>query len=211
MIAGFFKPTKGEIRFNSKLIDAPSPERTVVFQEYGLFDWKTVLGNVEFGLKAKSLPKNKRKEITQYYIDLVNLTGAENKYPHELSGGMKQRAAIARALAVNPECLLMDEPFGAIDSQTRNFLQDEILEIWRKTRKTILSITHNIDEAVYLSDRVIILSSSPAKVISDINIDLPRPRFPEVRLESKFRAIYDSIWQILRKEVLKSKFKDENN
>ena len=203
IIAGFLKPTKGEVKFNGKLIKSPSPERTVVFQEYGLFYWKTVLGNVEFGLKAKGLAKDERKEIAQYYIDLVHLTGAENKYPNELSGGMKQRAAIARALAVNPECLLMDEPFGSLDSQTRNILQDEILEIWEKTGKTIVSITHNVDEAIYLSDRVIILGSRPTKVISDINIDLPRPRYPEIRLETKFREIYDKIWQILRQEVIK--------
>jgi len=206
IIAGFLNPTKGEIRFDGEVINGPNPKRTVIFQEYGLFDWKTVLGNIEFGLKAKGLPKNKRKEIAHHYLDLVHLTGSENKYPNELSGGMKQRAAIARALAVEPEGLLMDEPFGALDSQTRNILQDEILEIWQTTGKTILSITHNVDEAVYLSDRIIVFSNPPAKIILDININLPRPRFPEIRLESKFKDIYDSVWQILRKEALKSKF-----
>lgn len=205
IIAGFLKPSKGKILFDGTLINGSSPERTVIFQEYGLFDWKTVLGNVEFGLKAKGLPKNKREKNAQYYIDLVHLAGSENKYPHELSGGMKQRVGIARALAVEPECILMDEPFGALDSQTRNLLQDEVLEIWQKTGKTILSVTHNVEEAVYLSDRVVVLSRCPAKIILDINIDLPRPRFPEIRLDTKFRNIYDSIWHTLRNEVQKIK------
>jgi NitT/TauT family transport system ATP-binding protein len=210
IIAGFLQPTKGEVRFDGKTIYGPSPTRTVIFQEYGLFDWKTVFGNVEFGLKAKGLGKDKRKEMAQYYIEFVHLSGSENKYPNELSGGMKQRASIARALAVEPACLLMDEPFGALDSQTRNMLQDDILEIWQKTGKTIISITHNVDEAVYLSDRIIVLSNSPAKIILDVNIDLPRPRFPEIRLENRFRNIYDSIWQTLRKEVLRKQSVSSN-
>ncbi|OFY27935.1 MAG: hypothetical protein A2275_18830 [Bacteroidetes bacterium RIFOXYA12_FULL_35_11] len=205
IIAGFISPSKGEIKFNGFPVTAPNPNRVVIFQDYGLFDWKTVQGNIEFGLIAKNIPKTERKEITQYYIDLVHLKGSENKYPHELSGGMKQRAAIARALAIEPECLLMDEPFGALDSQTRNILQDEILDIWKKTKNTIVSITHNVDEAVYLSDRIIVLSNSPAKILIDTNVNLPRPRFPEIRLQKDFIEIYNYLWQSLRNEVMSNK------
>lgn len=205
IIAGFIPPNKGEVKFNGIPITEPNPSRVVIFQDYGLFDWKTVQGNIEFGLKAKNTPKQIRREKTQYFVDLVNLRGSENKYPSELSGGMKQRAAIARALAVEPECLLMDEPFGALDSQTRNLLQDEILSIWSKTQNTIVMITHNIEEAVYLSDRIIVLSNSPAKVLMDIMVNLPRPRFPEIRIQQEFRDIYNSLWQVLRNEVMKNK------
>jgi NitT/TauT family transport system ATP-binding protein len=215
IIAGFIRPSTGQITFDDKLINGPSPERTVVFQEYGLFDWKTVRENIVFGLKAKGISKEEQKKIVRNYIELVHLCGSENKYPYELSGGMKQRAAIARALAVDPKCLLMDEPFGALDSQTRHLLQDEILEIWQRTSKTIISITHSVDEAVYLSDRIIVLSRSPARIILDINIDLPRPRYPEIRLEINFKKFYDTVWQVLRNEVLsnynQNKCKGESN
>jgi len=199
IMAGFIPPSKGEIKFNDIPVIEPKPSRVVIFQDYGLFDWKTVQGNVEFGLKAKNIPKLKRKEIAQYYIDLVHLKGSENKYPHELSGGMKQRAAIARAIAIEPECLLMDEPFGALDSQTRNILQDEILEIWKKTQNTIVLVTHDEDEAVFLSDRIIVLSNSPANVIIDEDINLERPRFTEIRLRKDFIEKKNNLWQSLRK------------
>ena len=198
MIAGFVTPTSGNVFFNQIIVNGPDPSRTVIFQDYGLFDWKTVLGNIQFGLKAKGLPKREQKELAQYYINLVNLTGSEYKYPSELSGGMKQRASIARAFAVEPDCLLMDEPFGALDSQTRNILQEEILKVWEKTNKTVLSITHNIDEAVYLSDRVIVLGNAPTQIMLDLNIDLERPRYPEMRLEERYHFFYDQIWQALR-------------
>lgn len=201
IMAGFVKPTNGIAKFNGADIITPNPERVVIFQEYGLFDWKTVQGNIEFGLKAKGVLTKDRKSLVKKYIDLVHLQGAEDKYPSELSGGMKQRAAIARAIAVEPECLLMDEPFGALDSQTRNMIQDEILSIWREIKNTIVSITHNIDEAVYLSDRIIVLSKVPAKVILDIQTNLIRPRMPEIRLSKEFREIHDLIWQILRNEI----------
>ncbi|MCF8255865.1 MAG: ABC transporter ATP-binding protein [Bacteroidia bacterium] len=201
LMAGFLEPTKGIAKFNGNEITSPNPERVVIFQEYGLFDWKTVQGNIEFGLKAKGILSKERKSLVERYIDLVHLRGAEDKYPLELSGGMKQRAAIARAIAVEPECLLMDEPFGALDSQTRNIIQDEILAIWREVKNTIVSITHNIDEAVYLSDRIIVLSNIPARVILDLQTNLKRPREPEIRISSKFREIHDMIWQTLRNEI----------
>jgi NitT/TauT family transport system ATP-binding protein len=201
IMAGFIKPTKGIAKFNGDEIISTNPARVVIFQEYGLFDWKTVQGNIEFGLKAKSFPTKERQALVKKYIDLVHLQGAEDKYPSELSGGMKQRAAIARAIAVEPECLLMDEPFGALDSQTRNIIQDEILAIWREIKNTIVSITHNIDEAVYLSDRIIVLSKIPSRVIIDIQTNLNRPQKPEIRLSNEFREIHDLIWQTLRNEI----------
>ncbi len=201
IMAGFIKPTKGSAKFNGDEIISTNPARVVIFQEYGLFDWKTVQGNIEFGLKAKNFPTKERQALVKKYIDLVHLQGAEDKYPSELSGGMKQRAAIARAIAVEPECLLMDEPFGALDSQTRNIIQDEILAIWREIKNTIVSITHNIDEAVYLSDRIIVLSKIPSRVILDIQTNLNRPRKPEIRLSNEFREIHDLIWQTLRNEI----------
>ncbi|MCX6580145.1 MAG: ABC transporter ATP-binding protein [Candidatus Aminicenantes bacterium] len=201
IIAGLLLPTQGIVKVDGNGIKGPSSDRTVIFQEYGLFEWKTVIENVEFGLKAKGMPKSARLDIAQKYIDMVHLRGSERKYPRELSGGMKQRAAIARALAVNPECILMDEPFSALDSQTRLLLQEEILEIWEVTRKTILLITHNVEEAVFLSDRIILLSNIPARVSHDINVDLPRPRSANLRFDRRYRDIADCLWQSLRSEV----------
>ena len=200
IIAGLLLPTQGIVKVDGNGIKGPSSDRTVIFQEYGLFEWKTVIENVEFGLKAKGMPKNERLDIAQKYIDMVHLRGSERKYPRELSGGMKQRAAIARALAVNPECILMDEPFSALDSQTRLLLQEEILEIWEVTRKTILLITHNVEEAVFLSDRIIVLSNIPARVSHDIDVDLPRPRSANLRFDRRYRDIADCLWQSLRSE-----------
>jgi ABC-type nitrate/sulfonate/bicarbonate transport system ATPase subunit len=201
IIAGLLTPTQGVVKVNGYPITGPSPDRTVIFQEYGLFEWMTVMENVEFGLKAKGLPRRERRQIAQRYIDMVHLHGSERKYPRELSGGMKQRAAIARALAVDPECVLMDEPFAALDAQTRLLLQEEILEIWEETRKTILLVTHNVEEAVFLSDRVFVLSNLPARVVLDIEVNLPRPRSPEMRFDSRYREIADRLWQTLRAQV----------
>jgi ABC-type nitrate/sulfonate/bicarbonate transport system ATPase subunit len=201
IIAGLLIPTQGLIKVDGHVVTGPSADRTVIFQEYGLFEWKTVMENVEFGLKAKGLPKRERRQLAQPYIDMVHLRGSERKYPKELSGGMKQRAAIARALAVEPECVLMDEPFAALDAQTRLLLQEEILEIWEETRKTILLVTHNVEEAVFLSDRIFVLSNLPARVVLDIEVNLPRPRSPEMRFERRYRDIVDRLWQTLRAQV----------
>jgi len=199
IIAGLLTPTTGRVTVDGVFITGPSPHRTVIFQDYGLFEWKTVMENVEFGLKAKGLPTGERRKVAQRYIDLVHLTGSEDKYPSELSGGMKQRAAIARALAVEPRCVLMDEPFSALDSQTRLLLQEEIVEIWESTRKTIVMVTHNVEEAVFLSDRVVVLSRGPARVALDMEVDLVRPRAPKMRSESRFREITDALWEVLRR------------
>ena len=174
MIAGLDYPSSGEILLDGAKVRGPSPDRGMVFQEYSLFPWKTVLKNVEFGLEILGVPD--RRKIAKDYLELVGLQEFENSYPYELSGGMKQRVAIARALATDPSILLMDEPFGSVDAQTRNILQKELLEIWKRTNKTILFVTHSVDEAVYLADRVAVMSPRPGRIIACMNIDIPRPR-----------------------------------
>ncbi len=176
LIAGLEEPTSGEIYEDDNLVEGPGPDRGVVFQEFALFPWRTVIKNIEFGLEIKGIPKEKRREIALEFIDLVNLEGFENAYPNELSGGMKQRVGIARALANDPDVLLMDEPFGSLDAQTRNIMQRELLRIWQKKSKTVIFVTHSVDEALYLSDRVIVLTARPASVKKDFKVDLPRPR-----------------------------------
>ena len=199
LIAGLEKPTSGKIFVNNKLVTKPGPDRVMVFQESTLFPWRTVLENVSFGLELrKESPKNLIQKAREY-IKLVGLEGFEDKYPHQLSGGMKQRAELARALACNPEILLMDEPFGALDAQTRNLMQDELLTIWSKTRKTIIFVTHNIEESIYLGDRVLILTARPAKVKKVIQVPLKRPRD---RLSSDFIKIRKLIFQIIKEEIL---------
>ncbi len=176
IIAGLDHPTSGEVLLDGVAIRSPDPERGMVFQEYSLFPWRTILDNIAFGLEIKGVPKAERHDIAQKYLELVGLGAFERNYPYELSGGMRQRVAIARALANDPKVLLMDEPFGSIDAQTRNVLQGELLKIWQKDRKTVLFITHSIDEAVYLADRVVVLSARPGQIRSIIEIDLERPR-----------------------------------
>jgi NitT/TauT family transport system ATP-binding protein len=201
ILASLVQPTRGIIRVDGVNVKIPSHERTVIFQDYGLFEWKTVLENVEFGLKAKGLYEKERKRIAREYVKMVRLEGAEDKYPSELSGGMKQRAAIARAIAVEPKCLLMDEPFSALDSQTRSELQEEILEIWQQTHQTVVLVTHNIEEALFLSDRILLLSKTPSRIVMDLKVDFPRPRLQELRFESGFRELADKLWHALRNEV----------
>ncbi len=176
LIAGLDEPSSGTIILDGKELKGPSPDRGMVFQEYSLFPWRTVLKNVTFGLELQKMAKQERYRIAKEYIELVGLKGFENSYPYELSGGMKQRVAIARAIAPEPSILLMDEPFGSVDAQTRNALQEELLEIWQRTRKTILFVTHSVDEAVYLADRVAVMTARPGHLIKCASIDIPRPR-----------------------------------
>jgi NitT/TauT family transport system ATP-binding protein len=176
MIAGLEEPTSGQIIVDNNIVKGPGQDRGMVFQEFALFPWRTVRKNIEFGLEIKGIPADERNKISDTYIDLVGLRGFENAHPYELSGGMKQRVGIARALASNPAILLMDEPFGALDAQTRNQMQKELLRIWSETKKTVIFITHSVDEAVFLSDRVIVLTSRPGRVKTVHKIDLPRPR-----------------------------------
>lgn len=176
MLAGFEKPTSGEILMDGKPIEKPAPDRGFVFQDYALFPWKTVLGNVMFGLLNNGVGKKEARDIARHYIDLVDLTDFEHAYPHTLSGGMKQRVGIARALAYNPEVLLMDEPFGSLDSQTRKYMQVELEKILMKTGKTVVFVTHSVIEAVYLSDVIVVMTARPGSVKGIFESDLPRPR-----------------------------------
>jgi NitT/TauT family transport system ATP-binding protein len=176
MIAGLESISRGSIELNGKAIQGPGSDRGMVFQDFGLFPWRTVKKNVEFGLEVRGIPAEKRADLSQKYIELVGLKGFERSHPKELSGGMKQRVGIARALANDPAILLMDEPFGALDAQTRNQMQKELLRIWQETKKTIIFITHSVDEAVFLADRVVVMTARPGTVRTIHNIDLPRPR-----------------------------------
>ena len=176
IIAGLDQPTSGEVLLDGKVIKSPDPERGMVFQEYSLFPWRTIIDNVAFGLEIKGVPKKERYEIARKYLKMVGLEAFEQSYSYELSGGMRQRVAIVRALANDPKVLLMDEPFGSVDAQTRNLLQGELLRIWGEERKTVLFITHSIDEAVYLADRVVVLSARPGQIREILEIDLERPR-----------------------------------
>ncbi|MCX9074369.1 MAG: ABC transporter ATP-binding protein, partial [Candidatus Methanoperedens sp.] len=176
LVAGLDAPTEGELFLDGKKIEGVNKECGFVFQEYVLFPWRTVKGNIEFGPEVRMVSKDEREKIAQHYIDLVGLRGFEDHYPHELSGGMKQRVGIARAYANDPKLLLMDEPFGALDAQTRNLMQTELLRIWETEHISALFVTHSVDEAVYLSDRVVVMSARPGTVKEIFRNDLPRPR-----------------------------------
>jgi NitT/TauT family transport system ATP-binding protein len=176
IIAGLETATSGEIRLNDTAIEGPDPKRGMVFQEYSLFPWRRVIDNITFGLEMQGVPKGERQKMAEEYLAMVGLAQFRDAYPFELSGGMRQRVAIARALANDPDVLLMDEPFGALDAQTRNLMQTELLEIWEETKKTVLFVTHSVDEAVYLGDRIVVLSARPGRVCEIIDIDMERPR-----------------------------------
>lgn len=201
LIAGLALPTSGELFIDGKKITKPALDRGIVMQGYALFPWRTVRHNVEFGLEVKGVPKKDRQEISERFLKLVNLSGFADRYPYELSGGMKQRVAIARALAYDPEVLLMDEPFAAVDAQTRETLQDELLRIWEETRKTIIFVTHSIDEAVALADRVAVMSANPGSVKEIVKVGLPRPRrVGDVLSTTDFRLVRYRIWELLQSQ-----------
>jgi NitT/TauT family transport system ATP-binding protein len=176
IVAGFEEPTAGDVMVAGKPITGPGSDRGMVFQDYALFPWMTVRQNISFGPRQRALPRREVEAIADEYVKLVGLEGATNRYPNQLSGGMKQRVAIARVLANNAGTLLMDEPFGALDALTREQLQRELLQIWARTRVTILFVTHSVEEAALLADRVLVMSAGPGRIASDIAIDLPRPR-----------------------------------
>lgn len=196
--AGFLRADAGSVTMNGQPVNGPGSDRTVVFQEYALFPWKTALANVAFGLKAKGIVRTEREKKAKAYLHLVGLSGSENALPGELSGGMRQRVALARALAVEPEVLLMDEPLGALDAQTRELLQEELNRVLESQCKTILMVTHSVDEAIYLGDRIVILGPPPAKVAHIRSVPLPRPRRPEMRLSTEFLAIKSEVASRLR-------------
>jgi len=206
LIAGFEKPTEGKIFLDGKPIMGPAPDRGFVFQDFALYPWRTVLKNITFGLEIKGMPKEEAEKQAMKYIKMVGLEGFENAYPHTLSGGMKQRVGIARALAYEPEVLLMDEPFGSLDAQTRKYMQKELVKIWEKTKKTVVFVTHSVIEAVYLADRVFVMTARPGKVKGIIEVDLPRPRD---YTDEDFLHIREKILNLLQEEVEKSRRLEE--
>ncbi|HTR87913.1 MAG TPA: ABC transporter ATP-binding protein [Reyranella sp.] len=179
LMAGLETPSAGHIAVAGRELDGPSPSASIVFQDHGLFPWMTVQKNVEFNMKARGLSAAERAATARRLLEMTGLTGFEGRYPHELSGGMRQRVGIARALTTGPKALLMDEPFGALDAQTRGKLQDELLQIWETQKTTVLFVTHSIDEALLLADRILVFTPRPGRIAADIEVDLPRPRAPE--------------------------------
>lgn len=189
LIAGLDFPTKGEVLMNGQPVTGPGSDRGMVFQKYTSFAWLTVSKNIEYGLSIKGTPPAERKEIVSHLIDAVGLRGFENAYPHTLSGGMQQRVAIARSLAVRPQVLLMDEPFGALDAQTRNEMQDLLLKIWDETAATVLFVTHDVAEAVFLADRMYIVSSRPGTIVEEIPVPFGRPRDQGLKEQREFQEV----------------------
>jgi NitT/TauT family transport system ATP-binding protein len=201
IVGGLTAATDGAVLVDGKPVTEPGRDRALVFQDSSLFPWYTVVQNVGFGLECLGVSRREAAERIQPLIKMVGLDGFDRQYPHELSGGMQQRVNIARALAIDPGMLLMDEPFASLDAQTREIMQAELLKIWNQARKTVLFITHNIGEAVYLSDRVVVMSARPGRILRDITIDLPRPRLLAVKREPRFVAYETEIWQLLEDQV----------
>jgi NitT/TauT family transport system ATP-binding protein len=200
MLAGLLSPDAGRLGFEGEL-PAGRPATAMVFQEFALFPWRTVQANVEFGLEEAGRPAAERHAIARRFIDLTGLGGFERKYPHQLSGGMRQRVGIARALAVDPAVLLMDEPFSALDAQTRQLMQEELLGIWERTRKTIVYVTHNIQEAVWMADRVVVLSRRPARVLEVVDVGLKRPRTEAMLGDPAFVQAAERIWGLIKSQA----------
>jgi NitT/TauT family transport system ATP-binding protein len=205
LLAGLSQPSSGQVLIDAKPVTGPGLDRGVVFQQYALLPWRTAQANVEFGLEGHGLGRLDRRSRAREFLDLVGLSGFEDRYPHELSGGMKQRVAIARSLAYDPDVLLMDEPFAALDAQTRELLQDELLRIWQRTGKTIVFITHGIDEAVYLGQQVAVLTSRPGRLKQVIDVDLgDRGGEGDLRSDPVFVEHRHQIWSLLHDEVRKA-------
>ena len=209
IVDGLVNPTGGRLLLDGKLLSGPGRERALVFQDASLFPWFTVQRNVAYGLECQGMKAAEASERVQRFIRMVGLAGFENCFPYELSGGMQQRANLARALSVDPELLLMDEPFASLDAQTREIMQEELLGIWQQTGKTVLFITHQINEAIYLSDRVLVLSARPARLLADLSIDIPRPRPLGVKRQPRFLEIEDHIWDLIDGEVKRSMAADQ--
>jgi len=205
IMGGFIGADAGAIRVYGNEVKEPGPDRGMMFQEFALFPWKTVAGNVAWGLEAQGASRSHIDEVVGKYLDLTGLAEFRNHYPAELSGGMKQRVALARVLAFDPKVLLMDEPFGALDAQTRETMQAEVTHIWDRTKKTIVFVTHDIEEAVYLGDRVVVLSARPGRVKEEVKIDLPRPRGLEAKKSIQCHEYRNYIWDLIRSESQRAK------
>jgi NitT/TauT family transport system ATP-binding protein len=208
MVAGLEMPTLGSVLVGGRPVRGPGPDRAVVFQQFALFPWKTVAQNIAFGLKSKRVPRHKQTELIAHYLKLMNLEGTEDSYPHQLSGGMQQRVAIARSYAIEPEVLLMDEPFGALDAQTRTIMQEELIRITAANPRTVLFITHSVEEAVYLADRIVVLSRHPGRVREIIDINAARERdgwaaraIEEVMETPSFTHLRAQVWKLLREQM----------
>jgi NitT/TauT family transport system ATP-binding protein len=201
-IAGLLPAEEGEVRIDGQIVTRPGADRGFVFQSDALMPWRTVMQNVLFGLEVRGRRPSETKPIGEKLLDLVGLTGFEDHYPNELSGGMRQRVNLARALAIEPQVLLMDEPFAALDAQTREIMQRELLNIWAKERKTVLFITHQIDEAIYLADRVLVFSHRPGRIAADIRISFARPRDLGLKRSPEFLKYVDDVWKLIEDEVV---------
>jgi NitT/TauT family transport system ATP-binding protein len=201
VLLGLLRPDAGDLTLHGRRIEGPGSDRAMVFQEFGLLPWRNVQGNIELGLELRGVPPAQRRLVAQRFIEMVGLAGFEGHYPHELSGGMKQRVGLARALATDPDVLLMDEPFAALDAQTRDLMQAELLRIWQDARKTVLFVTHQIEEAIYLSDRVLVMTKRPGHAKRVFAIDLPRPRDYEMRVTPEFNNLKLEIWRALKDEI----------
>ena len=201
VVDGLIAASAGHILVDGQVVTKPGPDRAVVFQDASLLPWRTVLGNVRYGLECLGVGARAAKARAAHFIELVGLTGFEHHYPHELSGGMQQRVNLARALVMDPKILLMDEPFASLDAQTREVMQEELLQIWARARKTVLFVTHQIDEAIYLSDRVVVFSGRPGRVKESIPVGIERPRPLGIKREPRFHAIEDRIWSLIEEDV----------
>jgi len=201
LVGGFLPLREGRIAVDGRPVEGPGPDRGIVFQHFALFPWKTVRQNVLYGLEKVGVEPARRRELAQRYIEMVKLAGFEDVYPAQLSGGMKQRVAIARTLVIDPGVLLMDEPFGALDAQTRSLLQEELLSIWGRTRKTVLFVTHDVREAVYLADRVAVMTARPGRIKALLETRLPRPRGADLQRSPEFVERSEEIWKLVREEA----------
>lgn len=197
-MAGLESATSGTVTVDGNLVVKPGPDRGVVYQRMALFPWLTVMGNVEYGPKVRGIPKKERRALAQHYIDLVGLTGFENRFPNQLSGGMQQRVGIARAYCNEPKVLFMDEPFGHLDAQTRYLMQEDLMHIWGKEKRTIIFVTNNIEEAIYLADRIIVMTNCPTRIKKEYSVTLPRPRN---YVDSAFLALREEISAIVDKSL----------
>ena len=200
ILGGFIKAESGVIRVQGEPVGAPGPDRGMMFQEFALFPWRTVAGNIAWGLEAQGVAREKIESTVWTYLQITGLAEFSKHYPAELSGGMKQRVALARVLAFEPKVLLMDEPFGALDAQTRETMQEELTRLWGQTGKTIVFVTHDIDEAVYLGDRVVVMTARPGRIREEVKIDLPRPRDLSIKKSAQCHEYRNYIWDLIRSE-----------